>query len=102
MANQRGRIQITPTERSRLILERYRDLTGQSMASMVSELLDASTPVLMEIIDLQEKLKSKPEQMRGHLMGFVNHAKATIETQERELEGLFPPKKGRKPKARDR
>lgn len=100
MANQRGRIQITPTERSKLILERYRAITGKSMASMVSELLDEATPVLMEIIDLQEKLKAKPEQMHAHLMGYVNHAKGLIENQERELEGLFPPKKGRKPKKR--
>ena len=72
------------------------------MASMVTELLDASTPVLVEIIEMTLKLQNKPEKMHDHLMEFVDFAKSTVAGHEQELEGLFPKPKRGKPKGKVR
>lgn len=96
----RDRIQVTPTPRTRAILERYKAITGKSMASMISELLDESTPVLVETLAIIEKAKQKPEIARETLLAYADMAQGKISGYRNEIDDLFKPKKGRKPKAR--
>lgn len=98
--NSRNRIQITPTERTRIILERYRELTGKSMASMISELLDESAPIMIETLELIERYKQKPTLAKDTLIAYADKADNTIGQYRTQIDDLFKPKKGRKPKAR--
>jgi len=83
-----------------MILERYREITGKSMASMISELLDESAPVLLETLTIVEKYKNKPTMAKETILDFARSGHAQIDAVEKQIEDLFKPKKGRKPKAR--
>jgi hypothetical protein len=94
------RIQITPSDRTRAILERYRALTGKSMAGMISELMDESAPVLLEILDIHERYKNKPTIEKKAILEFAQSGKQKITEIEGQIEMAFKPKRGRKPKDR--
>lgn len=93
------RIAITPTERTRILLERYHKATGKSMSTMVRELLDESVPVLLEVIEMVERLKnSKPAVAKKALLQLVDDTHKHIDGVQKDIEGLFDKKRGRKPK----
>jgi len=92
------RIQITPSDRTRAILERYRAITGKSMASMISELMDESAPVLLETLEIVEKFHNKPTMAKDAILQYAQSGHEKINAVEREIEDLFKPKRGRKPK----
>lgn len=100
MPNKAQRIQITPSDRTRAILLRYKALTGKSMAGMISELLDESAPVLLEILDIHERLKNKPTMEKKAILEFAQSGKHKISEIESQIELAFKPKRGRKPKDR--
>jgi len=97
--NSRNRIQITPTDRTRAILERYREITGKSMASMISELLDDSAPVLLETLEIVERYKNKPTMARDAILDFAQSGHDKITAIEKQIQLEFK-RKGRKPKQR--
>lgn len=101
MPNKAHRIQITPSDRTRAILLRYKALTGKSMAGMISELLDESAPVLLEILDIHERLKNKPTMEKQAILEFAQSGRQKIDEVERQIEMAYKPKRGRKPKGRD-
>lgn len=100
MPNKAQRIQITPSDRTRAILLRYKALTGKSMAGMISELLDESAPVLLEILDIHERLKNKPTMEKKAILEFAQSSRDKITEIESQIELAFKPKRGRKPKDR--
>jgi len=100
MPNKAKRIQITPSDRTRAILLRYKALTGKTMAGMISELLDESAPVLLEILDIHERLKKKPTMQKEAILQFAKQGHEKISEIETQIEMAFKPKRGRKPKDR--
>lgn len=98
MATKTKRIMVTPTERTRAILERYTAATGKPMASMIRELMDESTPILLEVIELTERLKNKPHLQKDQLLRYAETGHQRIFAIQQDIEGLFEKKRGRKPK----
>lgn len=98
MATIEKRIQVTPTTRTRLILERYAKLTGKPMARLVSELMDESTPVLVDMLDTIEKAKQKPRMARQAMQKYIDKAQGIITQEQLELDAMFKKKGGRPPK----
>ena len=98
MATIQKRVQVTPTTRTRLILERYARLTGKPMARLISELMDESTPVLVDMLDTIEKSKRKPQMAREVMQKYLDKAQGIIDQEQLELDGMFKKKGGRPPK----
>lgn len=102
MATIEKRIQVTPTTRTRLVLERYSAVTGKPMARLITELMDESTPILVDMLDTIEKAKKRPQVARQTVQKFIDAAQGNIDAVQQELDGLFKKKAGRKPKAGSR
>lgn len=102
MATIEKRLQVTPTTRTRLVLERYSKVTGKPMSRLVSELMDESTPILVDMLDTIEKARQRPSVARSAVQKYINEAQGTIDAVQQELDGLFKKRPGRKPKAKGR
>lgn len=98
MATIAKRLQVTPTVRTRIILERYAQITGKPMARLVSELLDESTPVLVDMLDTIEKAQRKPQMARDAMQKYIDKARGIIDHEQMELDAMFKKKGGRPPK----
>lgn len=102
MATKTKRILVTPTERTRLILERYTAVTGKPMAGMIRELMDDAAPIMLEVIELTERLQNKPHLQKEQLLRYAEAGHQRIHAVQQDIHGLFDKKRGRKPKARPR
>lgn len=102
MATIEKRIAVTPTTRSRLVLERYVRVTGKPMSRLISELVDESTPILVDMLDTIEKARKRPQASRETIQKFIDQAQGNIDAVQQELDGLFKKRPGRKPKAGSR
>lgn len=98
--HQSKRIQITPSPHTKAILERYREITGKSMASMINELLDESAPVLLETLEIVERYKNKPTMAKDAILEFAQSGHEKITEIEKQIQLEFKAKRGRKPKPR--
>jgi hypothetical protein len=98
MASIEKRVAVTPTTRTRIVLERYSRITGKPMCRLITELLDESTPVLVDMLDTLEKAKNKPKIAIQTAQAYAQRAHGQIDVVQQELDGLFKKKAGRKPK----
>lgn len=98
MATIEKRVAVTPTTRTRIILERYSRITGKPMSSLITDLLDESTPVLVDMLDTLEKAKNKPQIAIQTAQAYAQRAHGQINAIQQDLDGLFKKKAGRKPK----
>jgi hypothetical protein len=98
MATIEKRINITPTTRTRLILERYSRITGKPMSRLISELMDESTPVLVDMLDTIEKAQQKPKVAKDAMQKYLDKARGIIDQEQLELDAMFKKKGGRPPK----
>lgn len=98
MATKTKRVLVTPTERTRLILERYTAVTGKPMAGMIRELMDEAAPIMLEVIEMTERLQNRPSLQKEQLLKFAETGHQRINAIQQDIEGLFEKKRGRKPK----
>jgi hypothetical protein len=85
MPTTRRRMNITPSDAVWLALDQIHDFTGRPKASIVADMLDAISPVMLEQAMLFKKLKDTPEQARDLLMQFGTQGINTISQQMLEL-----------------
>lgn len=91
----RTRIQFVPTERVDLLLRELSALSGQSLASLASEMLDEVAPVIRHQLDALKALQSSPEKAREYVQDYAN--RAVIEIAQTALDfGKEKPTKGAK------
>lgn len=100
----RPRIAFVPTEQVDKLLRELSELSGQSMASLASELLDEAAPVIRGQLDIMKKIASRPDQVKQYLQDYAN--KAVIDIAQTALDfqpvPATPKKatKGAKPRAK--
>jgi len=97
MATIEKRLSITPTRRTHHVLDRYVAITGKAKARLITELLDESTPILVDMLDTLEKAKNKPAIALETAQKYAQRAHGQIDAIQQDLE-LFKKKAGRKPK----
>lgn len=96
--NQAKRIPFTPTETSRLIIDRFHEKTGKPRSVIVSELLHEISPVLLDMIDAIDKLEKRPELAQARLQSFIDEAKRQNKQLEIQIDELIKKPKGRRMK----
>jgi hypothetical protein len=67
MPSKQQRLLFTPSPEARRILDALHDLTGQSRAALVSELLDAGLPSLELILEAHQLVLTAPDKARDML-----------------------------------
>lgn len=75
------RLTITMRPALHARLRRLSELTGNSMSSLIFELLDGAEPVLTRVIRLLETAELAKEEMHGRLARDMESAQARIEHQ---------------------
>ena len=74
MATKLPRICFVPSAHVRALLEQVSTLTGQSMASLASEMLDEVAPVVQGQIDALMALKATPDKARQYVQDYATKA----------------------------
>lgn len=85
MATKNPRINFVPTDVVLALVKRISELTGQSKASICSEMLDNVAPVMAQQLDALEKLREMPERAREHLEELAAAAHRDIDQAMLEL-----------------
>jgi hypothetical protein len=78
MPHAQPRIQVTPTERSHLLLTRLSQLTKTGKATIVRELLDEAAPVMESMLEAFEQLAKRPQEMEAVVYRMAAQAHQTI------------------------
>lgn len=96
MQNEPRRYQVTPSPRTRLILDRYERLTGKKKVRIISELLDEVVPVLEQMADAMEVVNSRPKQAQEQLKAFINTGQSQLKQLELEVDEAMKHPKARR------
>jgi len=96
--NQAKRIPFTPTETSRLILDKFHEKTGKPRSLIVSELLHEISPVLLDMIKALDKLETRPELAQARLQSFIDDGHRQNQQLEIQVGELLKKPKGRRMK----
>lgn len=96
------RLIFTPTLATRRLLDELHEATGKSRAGLVSEMLDATAPAFVEMLQAIRAVQDTPERARELVTGLATEAHGTIiQTMidfDRELDGRTV--KGKRHRAR--
>ncbi len=79
------RIAFVPTDAVLAILTEMSEVSGQTRASVVAELMDDLAPVIRGQIEAQRKLAGRPEEARQHVQGLIDQSRAQIAQAELDL-----------------
>jgi predicted DNA-binding protein len=75
MPSKQQRLLFTPSPEARRVLDALHELTGQSRASIVSELLDTALPALQMTVEAMETVrKGAPDKARDLLSRYSTQA----------------------------
>lgn len=72
------RLLFTPTPETMLLLDELHELTGQSRAGFVSEMLDSVAPVYRDMLAHMRALRDTPEKAREHVLDLATQAHGLI------------------------
>lgn len=72
------RIAFVPSDAVHALMEQVSKLSGQSKASIVSELMDEIAPVVQGQIDALKSLAASPEKARQYVQDYAAKATADI------------------------
>lgn len=97
MAKKDERLAFLPSGPVRMALDELHKLTGQSRASLVSEMLDGVAPLFVEQMKLLQSISNQPEKARALVTEFGMQGIHTISQQLLDLPPVRP-KRGRPPK----
>ncbi len=97
MQTKNERIAFRPSGPVRMALDELHALTGQSRASIVSEMLDGVAPLFVEQLKLLHSVAAQPEKARELVTKFGVEGINTISQQLLDLPPVRP-KRGRPPK----
>ena len=90
------RIAFVPSDQVHALVRRLSEASGQSRASIVSELMDDIAPVIQGQLEAFERIAARPDQAREHVQAFANEATAMIAQAMLDLPA--PPKKRGRPR----
>lgn len=88
------RISFVPSDEVLKLVSKLSELSGESKAGIVSELMDDIAPVVAQQIDTFTAMLAKPEKAREHLLELARQQHAAIDQVAMEF------KTPRKPRAR--
>ena len=78
MATKNPRISFVPSDRTLATLRTINSLSGKSMASVVSEMMDEMSPIFDEMIEALRKINQQPEKVREAIEQLANFARTEI------------------------
>lgn len=70
----RKRIAFVPTEQVEMLLKELSELSGQSMASLASEMLHEVAPVIRGQLDAFRAIAATPEKAKQYVQDYANRA----------------------------
>lgn len=79
MGTKKPRITITLTKRQHELLKAITEVSGHSMSSMVSELIEGSEPVLERMAVTFQKLKQASDAQKSHIAKTLEDAQTAFE-----------------------
>jgi 23S rRNA maturation-related 3'-5' exoribonuclease YhaM len=85
MPTKKKRITLTLEDHEYEILKRYSDVMGESMASIVCEMLESVTPGLKIMVEAQERLQNISEERREQLTAMLQNLHDQMEVQVQGL-----------------
>lgn len=74
MATRVQRVAFVPSPHVRALLEEVSALSGQSMGSLVSEMMDEVAPVVRGQLDALKSLAANPEKARQYVQDYATQA----------------------------
>lgn len=80
------RIQVTPSPEAWPVLDELHELTGQSRASMVAELIDAALPALHNSVQAMRIVKEQPLEAQRLLREFADATVGKLGQAQLELD----------------
>jgi len=86
---------VTPTERTRLLLDELSKLTGKAPATMVREILEEASPAFEMMIESHRQIQTRPGEAQAAVLRMAAQAHATIAQASLDLDTNKKP--GRKP-----
>jgi hypothetical protein len=78
MATKNPRIQFVPSDVVHALVRRLAAASGQSRASIVSELMDDIAPVIQGQLEALEKIAARPDEVRAHVEALTASSEAQI------------------------
>lgn len=91
----RPRMQVTPTERSYLLLRELSSITGKAPATIVREILDEAVPALETSLKAFRTINERPQESQAAVMRMIGDAQTTLA--QASLNLTTDRKPGRKP-----
>lgn len=72
MATKVQRIAITPSVELRALLVELSEVSGQSLSSVASEMLEDVAPVMRDQLEAMKRVAATPDRAREHILALAN------------------------------
>lgn len=89
MKRKNPQLTATVSDAQYAILRRFSELSGQSMSSIVAELLGVATPALQVFIDALDVANTKREEIPHIMQALLNQAGAELGSAQGEMSEVW-------------